>query len=57
LFFNQIAVPVQNNSVEPAGSDPAGFQAFGLRVPDGKSLLLIGGDINMDGDQLNAYGG
>ena len=34
---------IQNNSV--------------LRVPDGKSLVLLGGDVSMDGGGLNAYGG
>ncbi|MBN3880961.1 MULTISPECIES: filamentous hemagglutinin N-terminal domain-containing protein [unclassified Nostoc] len=58
LLFNQItAAPIQNNSVAPVGIDPAGFNAFGLRVGDGKSLLLVGGNISMDGGQLNAYGG
>ncbi|MDF5729592.1 MAG: filamentous hemagglutinin N-terminal domain-containing protein [Rhizonema sp. PD38] len=58
LLFNQIAVaPIQNNSTAPAGVDPAGFNAIGLRVPDGHSLLLIGGNVNIDGGQLNAYGG
>ncbi len=59
LFFNQInpTAAIQNNSVAPAGIDPAGFDAFGLRVSDGKSLLLVGGNINMNGGQLNAYGG
>jgi filamentous hemagglutinin family protein len=58
LFFNQIvAAPIQNNSVAPAGIDPAGFNASGLRVGDGKSLLLVGGNVSMDGGQLNAYGG
>ncbi|BAZ22333.1 filamentous hemagglutinin outer membrane protein [Kalymmatonema gypsitolerans NIES-4073] len=59
LFFNQIAAAarIENNSIAPAGKDPAGFNAFGLRVPDGKSLLLVGGNVNMDGGQLNAYGG
>ncbi|MCC5661513.1 filamentous hemagglutinin N-terminal domain-containing protein [Nostoc sp. XA010] len=58
LFFNQIvAAPIQNNSVAPAGIDPAGFNASGLRVGDGKSLLLVGGNVIMDGGQLNAYGG
>ncbi|MBN3891170.1 MAG: S-layer family protein [Nostoc sp. JL31] len=45
LLFNQIAAsPIQNSSI-------------GLRVPDGKSLLLVGGNVNMDGGILNAYGG
>ncbi|MBG1262272.1 filamentous hemagglutinin N-terminal domain-containing protein [Nostoc commune] len=59
LLFNQINQNggIQNNSVAPAGTDPAGFNAFGLRVPDGKSLLLVGGNVSMDGGRLNAYGG
>ncbi|MDF5722112.1 MAG: S-layer family protein [Rhizonema sp. PD37] len=48
LLFNQIAAsPIQNSSTAPAG----------LRVPDGHSLLLVGGNVNMDGGQLNADGG
>ncbi|MEH2210686.1 S-layer family protein [Nostoc sp.] len=58
LLFNQIAAaPIQNSSTVPAGKDPANLDAFGLRVPDGQSLLLVGGNVNMDGGQLNAYGG
>jgi filamentous hemagglutinin family protein len=58
LLFNQIATaPIQNNSIAPAGTDPAGFDALGLRVPDGKSLLLVGGNVSMDGGRLNANGG
>ncbi|MBN4005591.1 filamentous hemagglutinin N-terminal domain-containing protein [Nostoc sp. LPT] len=56
LLFNQTA-PIRNNSVAPAGIDPAGLNAFGLRVPNGKSLLLVGGDVSMEGGQLNANGG
>ncbi|WP_448271411.1 two-partner secretion domain-containing protein [Nostoc sp. DSM 114160] len=59
LLFNQINQNggIQNNSIAPTGTDPAGFDAFGLRVPDGKSLLLVGGNLSMDGGQLNAFGG
>ncbi|MFN6486651.1 MULTISPECIES: filamentous hemagglutinin N-terminal domain-containing protein [unclassified Nostoc] len=58
FLFNQIAAaPIQNNSIARAGVDPAGYDAFGLRVPDGKSLLLVGGDVSMNGGELNAYGG
>jgi filamentous hemagglutinin family protein len=59
LFVNQInkSAAIQNNSVAYAGRDPAGFDAFGLRVPDGKSLLLVGGNVIMDGGELNAFGG
>lgn len=46
LLFNQLkTASIQNNSV------------FGLRVPDSKSLLLVGGDINMNGGALLAFGG
>jgi filamentous hemagglutinin family protein len=59
LFFNQIrAASIENNSVAPSGLNPSSeFIAMGLRVPDGKSLLLVGGDINMDGGGLFAFGG
>ncbi|MDZ8221514.1 filamentous hemagglutinin N-terminal domain-containing protein [Nostoc sp. ChiVER01] len=59
LLFNQINqnAAIQNNSIAFAGKDPAGFDAFGLRVPNGKSLLLVGGNVSMDGGKLNAYGG
>ncbi|MEH1912157.1 MAG: filamentous hemagglutinin N-terminal domain-containing protein [Nostoc sp.] len=58
LLFNQIkTAAIQNNSVAFAGRDPAGSNAFGLRVPDGKSLLLVGGNVSMDGGRLNAFGG
>ncbi len=59
FFLNQIAAaPIQNNSVADAGLNPSfRFTATGLRVPDGKSLLLVGGDINMNGGGLYAFGG
>ncbi len=59
LLFNQINqnATIQNSSVTFAGTDPAGFNAFGLRVGDGKSLLLMGGNVSIDGGKLNAYGG
>ncbi|MCC5603858.1 two-partner secretion domain-containing protein, partial [Nostoc favosum] len=59
LLFNQINqnAGIQNSSVAFAGKDPAGLNAFGLRVPDGKSLLLVGGNVSMDGGRLNAFGG
>ncbi|WP_100898026.1 filamentous hemagglutinin [Nostoc flagelliforme] len=59
LLFNQINqnAVIQNSSVAFAGIDPAGFIGFGLRVPDGKSLLLVGGNVSMDGGELNAFGG
>ncbi|WP_335153937.1 two-partner secretion domain-containing protein [Nostoc sp.] len=59
LLFNQINqnAAIQNNSIAFAGIDPAGFYAFGLRVPDGKSLLLVGGNVSIDAGELNANGG
>ncbi|KYC35221.1 hypothetical protein WA1_08670 [Scytonema hofmannii PCC 7110] len=59
FLFSQInkTASIQNNAIAPTGKDPAGFDAVGLRVPDGKSLLLLGGNVSMDGGQLNALGG
>ncbi|WP_445627707.1 two-partner secretion domain-containing protein [Nostoc sp. DSM 114167] len=59
LLFNQIkTASIQNNSVAPSGLNPSSeFIATGLRVPDGKSLLLVGGDININGGGLFAFGG
>lgn len=59
LLFNQINqnAVIQNNSVASAGIDPAGVNVLGLRVPDGKSLLLVGGNVSMDGGWAIANGG
>ncbi|MCC5609691.1 filamentous hemagglutinin N-terminal domain-containing protein, partial [Nostoc sp. CHAB 5834] len=59
LLFNQINqnAAIQNSLVAPVGTDPAGLNTFGLRVPDGKSLLLVGGNVSMDRGELNAFGG
>ena len=59
LFFNQINqnAEIRNSSIAPAGIAPVGFDASGLRVPDGKSLLLIGSNINIDGGGIFAFGG
>ncbi|AFY55540.1 filamentous hemagglutinin family N-terminal domain protein [Rivularia sp. PCC 7116] len=59
LFFNQVEASggIINKSQAAAGINPYGFETTGLRVPDGKSLLLVGGDINFDGGRLRAYEG
>ncbi|MBW4572396.1 MAG: filamentous hemagglutinin N-terminal domain-containing protein [Tolypothrix carrinoi HA7290-LM1] len=59
LLFNQINqnAAIQNNSVAPPRRDPPSLNAFGLQVPDGKSLLLVGGNVSMDRGRLNANGG
>lgn len=48
FLFNQInqAASIQNNAVE-----------IGLQVPESRSLLLVGGNVNMDGGILFAPGG
>lgn len=50
---------IRNESIAPAGEDLSGLEetAFGLRVPDGKSFLLVGGDVIFDRGQVNAFGG
>ncbi|MBW4687824.1 MAG: S-layer family protein [Komarekiella atlantica HA4396-MV6] len=59
LLFNQIKTAyIENNSVANSGLNPSSaFTARGLRVPDGKNLLLVGGNINMNGGGLYAFGG
>ena len=70
LLFNQINqnAAIQNNSATDVGLNPINllenslirlinFTPKGLRVADGKSLLLVGGDINIDGGGLIALGG
>ncbi len=59
LLFNQVNqnAAIQNNSVARAGTNPAGFNVYGLRVLDGKSLLLVGGNVTMNRGGLNAFGG
>ncbi|MBR8840951.1 MAG: filamentous hemagglutinin N-terminal domain-containing protein, partial [Stigonema ocellatum SAG 48.90 = DSM 106950] len=58
LFFNQSTIAaISNSSVAKAGLDPTRAEVTGLRVPDGQSLLLVGGDVNINGGSLRAYGG
>lgn len=60
LLFNQINqnATIQNNSTANAGKDPTNsFDTFGLRVPDGRSLLLLGGDVNINSGGMVAFGG
>ncbi len=58
LLFNQIsAASITNKSIAPAGLNPIGDLVTGLRVPDGRSLLLVGGNVNLDGGNLRAYEG
>ncbi|MEJ6483364.1 S-layer family protein [Nostoc punctiforme UO1] len=59
LLFNQIQASrgIINQSQAPAGTNLIGQDVTGLRVSDGKSLLLVGGNINIDGGGIRAYGG
>ena len=58
FFLNQIATgSIENRSYAEAGVDLNGNTINGLRVPDGRSLLLLGGDVRLDGGRLNALGG
>src|SRR5579883_980654 len=57
LFFNQLPIrSIESNSVATANNG-----LYGLRVPNGRSLLLIGGDVSIDGGGqrggLSALGG
>ncbi|BAZ18090.1 filamentous hemagglutinin outer membrane protein [Calothrix sp. NIES-4071] len=59
LLFSQVqASLIESNSVAPSGNNPSNaFTATGLRVPDGKSLLLVGADVNINNGGLYAFGG
>ena len=58
FFFNQMNGSIQNNSVAPAGLDPTeSLEFFGLRVPDGESLLLLGGDVEINSGGIVALDG
>lgn len=46
-----------NESNPPAGDNPDNLRTFGLRVPNGKSLLLVGGDLNVNDASVTALGG
>lgn len=56
LFFNQVAAgTIVNRSVTPIS--PGSTFLVGLRVPNGQSLTLLGGDVQIDGGRLSAFGG
>ncbi len=59
LLFNQIQTNagISNQSQAAAGKNLLGEDVTGLRVPDGKSLLLVGGNIDIDGGSIRAYEG
>ncbi|MEA5603987.1 filamentous hemagglutinin N-terminal domain-containing protein [Nostoc sp. UHCC 0252] len=46
LFHQSANSPIENRA-----------SVNGLSVPDGRSLLLVGGEVNLNGGKLNAFGG
>jgi filamentous hemagglutinin family protein len=58
FFFNQMNQgQILVRSQAPAGLNPYGNPTTGLQVPDGQSLLLVGGDVTLEGGRLRAYSG
>jgi filamentous hemagglutinin family protein len=62
LVFTQVnSGKIVSESIAPAGQSPTGRNLLGLRVPDGQNMLLIGGDVEIDGKGiyagLNSQGG
>lgn len=63
FLFNQLAVqPIIINSRRSLGvGEPLFFPPYeeleGIKVPNGQSLLLVGGDVSLDGGILKAPGG
>ena len=59
FLFSQIPVGnIANSSIAATGfTTPSQRPVLGLRVADGQNLLLLGGDISMDGGRLNALEG
>ncbi len=58
LLFNQLPIgEMINRSQASTGISPNGNNVTGLLVPNGNSLLLVGGNVTLDGGGLIAYGG
>ncbi|MGI2903268.1 filamentous hemagglutinin N-terminal domain-containing protein [Tolypothrix sp. VBCCA 56010] len=56
LFFNAVSRQgIVNQST--ATNSVLGWSINGLQVPDGRSLLLVGGDVKLDGGKITASGG
>ncbi|AFY56419.1 filamentous hemagglutinin family N-terminal domain protein [Rivularia sp. PCC 7116] len=53
FLFNQL----ESGRIESSSIAPLEDNLFGLRVPDGRSLLFLGGEIFVNGGWLNAPGG
>jgi filamentous hemagglutinin family protein len=57
LFYQSTNGLIENSSIASAGVDSTGSNVLGLKVPDGQSLLLVGGEVKLNGGRLNAFGG
>jgi filamentous hemagglutinin family protein len=57
LQFGQTAAPIRNLSQGPDGVKSIFAQPVGLQVQAGKTLTLVGGDINLEGGNLTAESG
>lgn len=57
FFFNAFASQTQIVNRSTATSTVLGAPTSGLQVLDGRSLLLVGGDVKLDGGRLFAPGG
>lgn len=53
FLFNQVA----HGSIVNRSTVPLAANTQGLQVPDGRSLLLLGGDVSLAGGRMNAFGG
>jgi filamentous hemagglutinin family protein len=57
VFYRENPAQIENRATTPLpDSDPLNPK-FGLSVPDGESLLFVGGDVIIDGGGLNTAGG
>src|SRR5919202_5986755 len=57
FFYNQLSNQGQIVNRSTATTTVLGDPTSGLQVPDGRSLLLVGGDVRSEGGRLFALGG
>jgi filamentous hemagglutinin family protein len=57
FFFNALANQAEIVNRSKATTTVLGTPTAGLQVPDGQSLLLVGGDVSLDGAFVAALGG
>jgi filamentous hemagglutinin family protein len=57
FFYNQLSNQGQIVNRSTATTTVLGAPTIGLQVPDGRSLLLVGGDVRSEGGRLFALGG